>query len=194
MPGLLAAMVGVIAGSNTTDAPHNAVLTLYQVATAGADLAVRIVSTPGAVPALSQTVAQCSDGLEARFAAEVFAEAAVAGAQHADAIATPDVLAALVSATSRTDMGVPCMGALANLSFASRPLALRVADTPGAEAVMLAALTSSDLKAAINATVALASIARADGGRVARLLSARRPGRRAPGAVLGSSQDQPHDG
>jgi hypothetical protein len=52
---------------------------------------------------------------------------------------------------------------------------------------MLAALTGSDLKAAVNATVALASIARADGERVARLLSARA----VPPALVG--QLQSHD-
>jgi hypothetical protein len=171
-PGLLAAMVGVIASSQTSDAARHAVFTLYEVAAAGADLAARIVSTPGAVPALSQTMAQCSDGRVAECAAGVFTEAARAGPQHADAIAAPDVLAALVSAAGRAGMGMACMAAFAEISSASQPLALRVADTPGAEAAMLAALTCSDLKAAINATIVFNNIARADGECAARLLSA----------------------
>jgi predicted RNA-binding Zn ribbon-like protein len=65
------------------------------------------------------------------------------------------------------------MGALANITWASSSLALCVADAPGAEAAMLAALTSGDLKAATSATVALGNMGRADSERVARLLSAR---------------------
>jgi hypothetical protein len=172
-PSLLAAMVGVIASRNATDAAQYAVLTLYQVARAGADLAARIVSTPGAVPALSQTMVQCGAGRVAACAAEVFAKAAAAGPQHADAIAAPDVLAALVSAAGRAGMGVPCMAAFAGIGWGSPSLALRVADTPGAEAAMLAALTGDDLGAATNATAALSIIARANGERIARLLAVR---------------------
>jgi hypothetical protein len=165
-PGLLAAMVGVIASSSAPSAIA-AVFTLYEVARAGADLAVRVVSTPGAVPALSQTLVQCSNGLVKDHAARVFWEVANAGRQHADAIATPDVLAALVSAS-----GEAGMGALADIDSTSPPLAIRVADAPGAEAAMLAALTGGDPGAATNAAVALINIVRADGERVARLLSA----------------------
>ena len=106
-PGLLAAMVGVIASSQTTNAARHAVCIMYGVATAGTDLAARIVSTPGAAPALSQTVAQCGDGRVAECAAGVLAKAAAAGPQHADAVATPDVLAALVSVARRAGMSVP---------------------------------------------------------------------------------------
>jgi hypothetical protein len=72
--------------------PNTPCSRLHEVARAGADLAARIVSTPGAVPALSQAVAQCSVRRVAESAAAVFAKAATAGPQHADAIATPDVL------------------------------------------------------------------------------------------------------
>ena len=171
-PGLLAAMVGLTASSNASDAAHRAVVTLYEVARAGADLASRVVSTPGAILALSQTVAQCMDDFVAERAAAVFGQAALAGPQHADAIATPAVLAALVTAAGRAGMGVACMGALANITRASLPLATRVADTPGAEAAMHAALTGGDPGAASNATVALGSVLLADGKRVARLLTA----------------------
>ena len=167
-------MVGLLASSSATDAVRYAVTTLREVAAAGADLAARVYSTPGAVPALSQTVVQCSDDFAVERAAAVFAEAAAAGPQHADAVATPDVLAALVSSAGRAGVGAACMAALANIASASLPLAQRVAaDTPGAEAALLAALTGGDLTAASNAAIALSSIARADSRRVARLLSVR---------------------
>jgi hypothetical protein len=159
-PGLLAAMVGVTASSNAPTAARCAVFTFFEVAAAGADLAARVVSTPGAVRALSQMLVQCSDDFAAERAAAVFSQAAKAGPQHADAIATPDVLAALVSAAGRAGMGEAGMGALAGIACASLPLALRVADAPGAEAAMLAALTGGDLKGAINAAIALSKIAR----------------------------------
>ena len=50
-------------------------------------------------------------------------------------------------------------------------MALRVADTPGAEAALLAALTCSDLEAATYAANTLRNILDADAQRVVRLLS-----------------------
>jgi hypothetical protein len=171
-PGLLPAMVDVIASSNATDAACCAVFILCEFARAGADLAARVVSTPGAVRALAQTLAQCSDDFVAERAAAVFAEAAAAGPQYADAIATPDVLAAVVSAAGRAGMLMVCTAVLGNIARASLPLALRVADAPGAEAAMLAALTGGDPGAATNAAALLNNISVIDDKRVARLLSA----------------------
>jgi hypothetical protein len=145
---------------------------LCQIATAGKDLAVRIISIPGAPRALSQAALHCSDVDIAHNAASVLAIAAGVGPEHAAETATPDVLAALVSASGRVGRGESCMAALGNLAGASLSLALRVADTPGAEAAMLAALTHGALVAASNAIDTLCYIMRADEARIACLLSA----------------------
>jgi hypothetical protein len=54
-PGSLAGLAAVVASSNATDGAGFAVDTLYNIVTAGADLAARVISTPGAPQALSQT-------------------------------------------------------------------------------------------------------------------------------------------
>ena len=171
-PGALAALVAVVASGNPRDQAKSAMFALHQVAVAGTDLAARVISTPGALQALSQAALQCSNFRVAQIAAAVLAVVGRAGPEHASAIATPDVLAALVSASGRAGMSVKCMIALADITHVSPPLALRVADTPGAETAMLAALTCNDLETASFAADALEGISRADAGRIARLLSA----------------------
>jgi hypothetical protein len=117
-------------------------------------------------------VLQRGDVSGAERAAVVLALGAEAGAEPASTIATPDVLAAIVSASGRVGMAASCTAVLCSVAGASPPLALRVADTPGVEAALLAALTSSDLTAASNATNTVRHIARTDAQRIARLLSA----------------------
>jgi hypothetical protein len=162
-------MVAVVA-SNAPGAAGSAIDALSQIVAAGDDLAVRVISTPGAPQALSQAALHCSDVRMAQRAAAALSVAALAGPEHASTVATPDVLAALVSAAGRAGMGVVCMGAFGNVAGASPHLALRVADTPGAEAAMLAALTRGDLAAATIAAIVLSDIAGADGPHIARLL------------------------
>jgi hypothetical protein len=170
-PGSLAALVGLIASSNAGDGHNSAVLTLFQVAAAGADLAARVISTPGAPQALSQAALRCSDVPVAKRAVGVLVEAARVRREQAGTFASPDVLAALVSASGRADVRGLCMGVLSVITSASPSLALRVADTPGAEAAALAALTTGDLETVRFAATALEDIVRADAERAARLLS-----------------------
>jgi hypothetical protein len=162
-------MVGLIASGNASDGADSAVLTLYEFVAAGTDLAARIVSIQGAPQALSQAALHSRDIQVAKSAAAVLGDGAFAG--HASTIANPDVLAALVSASGRAGMDEACVAALANCTAAFRPLALRVADTPGAEAAALAALTSGDLRTARFAASLLWNISRADAKRIMRLLS-----------------------
>jgi hypothetical protein len=164
-------MVGVVASSNASDAANSSVVALLNIAVAGADLAARVINHPGAPQALSQAALQFRDVQVANCAAAVLVKVADAGLECASTIASPDVLAALVSASGRAGMGVECMAALSKIAAASLPLALRVADTPGAEAAVLAALTLSDVNAAGFAALVLSTIWRVDAGRCARLLS-----------------------
>ena len=136
---------------------------------AGADLAARVISTPGAPLALSQAALQRGDVRGAELAAAVLAAAAKAGPELASAIATPDVLAALVLGSGRA--GSNCIGVLCNLARVSPHLALRVADAPGAEAALLSALTCTDSLVASTAARTLWNILDADAQRIARLLS-----------------------
>ncbi|GBF88838.1 hypothetical protein Rsub_01739 [Raphidocelis subcapitata] len=145
---------------------------LKKIADAGGiDAAVRIVSTPGALGALTRALS--SGELDAaREAANVLSAACKAGPEHARAAATPAVLAALSAAAGRDGLAVNCIGALSSIAEASTQLALRVADAPGVEAALLAALTGSDARAGANAASALLPISNADVERVARLVSA----------------------
>jgi hypothetical protein len=170
-PGSLAGLAAAVASSNSPNAADCAVGTMHEIAKASADLAARVISTPGAPQELSQMALHCGDVAMAERAAAVLVEAAKAGPEPAHRIAAPDVLAALVSASGRAGMAAVCMAAFCNLAGASPPLALRVADTPGAEAAMLAALTCSELVAASMAANTLRNISAADAQRISRLLS-----------------------
>lgn len=162
------------ANSNAPHAAETAVNALLRIAIVGADLAARIISTQGAPLALSQAALHCGDVRVGQRATAVLTEAAHAGPEHASTIATPDVLAALVSAlgNDKAGAGKNCMAVLCSLACASPPLAMRVSDTPGAEAALLAALASSDLEVARNATITISRVALADAERAFRLLSA----------------------
>ncbi|GBF88839.1 hypothetical protein Rsub_01740 [Raphidocelis subcapitata] len=156
-PGALARLCAVNSVSVTL-----AVCLLGDIAeTGGDDLAVRIVSTPGATGALTRAL--LSGELDAaRAAASLLSSASEAGPEHARAAATPDVLAALAAAAGRAGQAVNCIGALHRIAEASTQLALRVASTPGASAALLAALIGSDVRAGANAARALFPIFNAD--------------------------------
>jgi hypothetical protein len=171
-PGSLAALVAVVASSNAGDGHNSAVLTLFRIAATGADLAACVISTPGAPQALSQTALQCGDVSMAKCAAALLTLVASGGREQASTIASPDVLTALVSASDRAGVREFCMAALSKIADASPSLAQRVADTPGAEAAVLAALSCGDLTTAAYAALALNDIVQVDAERVARLLSA----------------------
>ncbi|GBF89415.1 hypothetical protein Rsub_01987 [Raphidocelis subcapitata] len=171
-PGTLAALCAVVTSDRAPHVISSAVCALMEIhRVGGGDAAVRIVSTPGAADALTQ-ILQSGELSLARAAADVLGDAARAGPEHARAAATPAALTALASAAGRDGLLVNCIAALDIISAASQQLALRVADAPGAEAALLAALTGSDAYAGTNAARAFCCIAGADIGRVARLVSA----------------------
>ncbi|GBG00050.1 hypothetical protein Rsub_12875 [Raphidocelis subcapitata] len=172
VPGALAALCAAIASDRDPRAVDSAMHALTDIAgIGGRDAAVRIVSTPGALGALTRTLLSGSQA-QSSAAAAVFAQASEAKLEHAHAAATPTVLAALASAAGRGFAAINCINALGSIAKASPQLALRVADAPGVEAALLAALTGSDVRAGANAARALNHIADADLARVARLVSA----------------------
>ncbi|GBF89411.1 hypothetical protein Rsub_01983 [Raphidocelis subcapitata] len=171
-PGALAGLCAAVTSDRDPSVISIAMSALTEIAdTGGGDAAVRIVSTPGAMDALTRILLGGELGV-ARSAASVLADASKAGPEHARAAATPAALTALASAASRDGLAVNCIGALSCFTAASPQLALRVADAPGVEVALLAALTGREMLAGANATRAFSYIANTDAERVGRLVAA----------------------
>jgi hypothetical protein len=171
-PGALAGLCAAVTSDRDPPVISSAMCALMEIAdTGGADAAVRVLSTPGAAAALTRTL-HSGELCLARAAANVLNGAFKAGPEHARAAATPALIVALASAAGRDGLDLNCIGALGSIASASPQLALRVADAPGVEAALLAALTGSDALVGANAARALSYIADADVERVARLVSA----------------------
>ncbi|GBF89413.1 hypothetical protein Rsub_01985 [Raphidocelis subcapitata] len=171
-PGALAGLCAAVTSDRDPRVISTAMCALMQIAdTGGGDAAVRIVSTPGAEGALTRILLSGNFSL-ARAAADVLGDASEAGPEHARAAATPAALAALASAAGSEGLVVNCTRALDVIAGASAQLALRVADAPGVDVALLAALTDCDAFAGASAAGILSHIADADAERVARLVSA----------------------